>query len=81
MDGAVAASLYRTSQRLSLPYSRWRPITKDQWWALKRRKHRFILKATILYEKSNGLFTFSKVWSVNFIVPMIFSKLSLLILS
>jgi hypothetical protein len=52
-----------------------------QWWALKRRKHRFILKATILYEKSNGLVTFSKVGSVTFIVPMIFSKLSPLILS
>jgi hypothetical protein len=45
-----------------------------QWWALKRRKHRFILKATILYEKSNGLFTFLKVGSVNFIVLMIFFK-------
>jgi hypothetical protein len=52
----------------------------NQWWALMRRKHRFILKATILYEKSNGLFTFSKVGSVHFIVPMIFSKLCPLIL-
>jgi hypothetical protein len=55
--------------------------TSVQWWALKRRKHRFILKAPILYEKSDGLFTFSKVGSVNFIVPMIFSKFSPLILS
>jgi hypothetical protein len=59
----------------------YRHVTNHQWWALKRRKHRFILKATILYEKSNGLVTFSKVGSVTFIVPMIFSKLSPLILS
>jgi hypothetical protein len=56
-------------------------VTESQLWALKRRKHCFILKATILYEKSNGLFTFSKVGSVNFIVSTIFSKLSPLILS
>ncbi len=44
------------------------------WAPLKRRKHRFILKATILYEKSNGLFTFLNFGSVNFILPMIFFK-------
>jgi hypothetical protein len=56
-------------------------LRNQQWWALKRRKHRIIFKALIFLVKSTGLVTFCKIMLVDFIVALNFSILSLLILS